>query len=81
MAQFELDVRRLLCPMPVIKTQQKVKQLADGDELSVFATDPGALQDIPAWSRMFGHDVLDIQETPCEVMIRLKVNHQGDSQI
>jgi len=49
MSEYELDARRMLCPMPVIKTQNKVKELAVGDILSVICTDPGALSDIPAW--------------------------------
>jgi tRNA 2-thiouridine synthesizing protein A len=57
MAEHELNLRRLLCPMPVIKTQSYVKKLKAGDLLRVIATDSGSLQDIPAWCRMYGHDV------------------------
>ena len=37
----ELDVRRQLCPIPVIKTQNKVAELAQGEVLRVTCTDPG----------------------------------------
>lgn len=50
-----LDARRLLCPLPVIRTQERVKDLAPGDRLEVICTDPGALHDIPAWCRLNGH--------------------------
>jgi tRNA 2-thiouridine synthesizing protein A len=49
MTCHELDARWLLCPLPVIRTQQKVKTLMKGDTLAVVCTDPGALHDIPAW--------------------------------
>ena len=52
-----LDARRLLCPMPVIRAQERVKDLAPGDMLEVICTDPGALHDIPAWCRLNGHRV------------------------
>ncbi len=64
MAHYELDARRLLCPMPVIRTQNRIKELQPGDTLAVFATDPGVKADIPAWCRVHGHHVEGIQELP-----------------
>lgn len=68
-----LDARYLLCPLPVIRTQQKVKNLLPGDVLEVISTDPGALQDIPAWCRINGHRVLETAECEREVRVRLEV--------
>ena len=73
MSRIELDVRRMLCPMPVIRTQEKVEQLQVGDTLTVFCTDPGAIHDIPAWCRVNGHEVLDIQQKDEQISIRLRV--------
>ena len=72
-----LDTRGLLCPLPVIRTQDRVKNLADGTVLDVFASDPGALHDIPAWCRVHGHallhtDTCDDPEQPY-YRIRLRV--------
>jgi tRNA 2-thiouridine synthesizing protein A len=63
----------MLCPLPVIKTQDKVAELQIGDILEVVCTDPGALNDIPAWCRINGHEVIDSRETDDEVSITLKV--------
>lgn len=71
-----LDARRLLCPMPVIKTQNAIKKLCAGDILLVSATDPGVKQDIPAWCRINGHKVLSIEERNNELLLRIEV---GDS--
>lgn len=57
-----LDALGLLCPLPVIRTQEKVKSLAAGTELEVLATDPGAVHDIQAWCRVHGHRYLDHRE-------------------
>ncbi len=73
MSQFELDARRMLCPMPVIKTQNRVKELAVGDILDVICTDPGALSDIPAWARINGHEVIGHREQDNEIIITVKV--------
>ena len=74
MSQYTLDAKRLLCPMPVIRTQDRIKTLQHGDELAVLCTDPGVLQDIPAWCRINGHEVLGSEENDTEIVIRLRVN-------
>jgi tRNA 2-thiouridine synthesizing protein A len=58
----ELNTRGLLCPLPVIRTQDAVKKLQPGEQLRVFATDPGTLHDIPAWVRVHGHQLISAQE-------------------
>ncbi|NKC11199.1 MAG: SirA family protein [Gammaproteobacteria bacterium] len=74
MSTYQLDARRLLCPMPVIRTQNRVKELNAGDELCVRASDPGALHDIPAWCRIHGHEVLSaVTSDEGEVVITLRV--------
>jgi tRNA 2-thiouridine synthesizing protein A len=45
--------------MPVIRVQDRVRELATGDELEAVCTDPGALNDIPAWCRINGHVLLE----------------------
>ena len=57
MTRATLDARRLLCPLPVIRTQERIKGLEAGDTLEVTCTDPGALYDIPAWCRLNGHRI------------------------
>ena len=73
MSEYELDARRLLCPMPVIKTQQKVKELQAGDLLTVYATDPGVKHDIPAWCRIYGHEVIEVTAEGNDMIIKLLV--------
>ncbi|MCK5334642.1 MAG: sulfurtransferase TusA family protein [Gammaproteobacteria bacterium] len=73
MSEYTLDVRRLLCPMPVIRTQNKVNELQTGDTVIVTCTDPGVLNDIPAWCRINGHKVLNIKEQDDEIIIEVQV--------
>ena len=74
MSHITLDAKRMLCPMPVIRTQDKIKTLSVGDVLEVVCTDPGALQDVPAWCRINGHKVLETKTTDDEVFIVIEVN-------
>ena len=72
-ASESLDCRNLLCPMPVIRTQAAVAGMAAGDELEIVATDPGVLEDIPAWSRVHGHEVIETRDSGQEIYVRLRV--------
>lgn len=69
----QIDARRLLCPMPVIRTQDAVKQLKQGDQLEIICTDPGALLDIPAWCRINGHKVISSNKLNGEIRIIIEV--------
>jgi tRNA 2-thiouridine synthesizing protein A len=73
MSEHSLNTRRLLCPLPVIRTQDKVKQLQVGDTLEVICTDPGVMQDIPTWCRINGHKVLSAENVAGEYVIVLEV--------
>lgn len=58
-ATATLDALGLLCPLPVIRTQDTVRTLGPGTLLEVLATDPGAVHDIGAWCRVHGHGYVD----------------------
>ena len=58
----ELDCSGMLCPMPVVKTSQAIKELKVGQVLKMIATDPGAPPDMEAWSRQTGHELLQSVE-------------------
>jgi tRNA 2-thiouridine synthesizing protein A len=70
----ELDLRRLLCPMPVIKTQDRIKTLEAGDQLIITCTDPGVLSDIPSWCRIHGHEIISTRTEGREIVISIHVN-------
>ena len=77
-AVVALDTRGLICPMPVIRTQDRVKTLPAGAVLEILSTDRGALHDIPAWCRVHGHEVLETQQHGREVRIRLRVHRRDE---
>lgn len=57
-----LDLKGLLCPMPVVKISQAVKTVAVGDTVEAVATDPGVLADIPAWARTTGNELVSMEK-------------------
>jgi tRNA 2-thiouridine synthesizing protein A len=71
-----IDCKRLLCPMPVIRVQDRVAEMLTGDELEAVCTDPGALSDIPAWCRINGHEVIEMRSEDDLYFITLRVGEQ-----
>ncbi len=68
-----VDARRLLCPMPVIRVQNRIKGLAPGTLVEAICTDPGALNDIPAWCRINGHRLVEARRDGDEVIVVVEV--------
>ncbi len=57
-----LDLKGLLCPIPVVKIAQAIKKVNVGDTVEATATDPGVLADIPAWARTTGNEVVTLEK-------------------
>ena len=72
-----VDARNLLCPLPVIRTQDCIEKLQPGDAVQVLCTDPGVVHDIPAWCRVHGHEVGAIEEREYEIIIAIRVGSRG----
>ncbi len=47
-----LDCRGMRCPIPIIKTAQKLKDMEIGEELILLSDDPATKPDLAAWARM-----------------------------
>ena len=58
--------------MPVIRLGEMIDKVAAGDTIEMIATDPGVLHDIPAWCKVHGHKVLEIQEKSDEIVLIVK---------
>lgn len=61
MAQV-LDVRGLNCPLPVLKTKKRLRELQVGEELWVETTDPLSAIDIPAFCDNDGHQLITVED-------------------
>ena len=72
-----LDCQRLLCPMPVIRVQDNVATLNPGDVVEAICTDPGVVNDIPAWCRINGHEVVEIREDEDDFIVVVRVGESA----
>ena len=75
-ADHSLDCMGLYCPMPIVKTAAKIKELKPGEVLEVVADDKGIKKDMPAWCQTTGHEFLGVEEEGGEIRVYVKKTHE-----
>ena len=75
----EVDARRLLCPMPVIRLQDCIDRQPTGASVRITCTDPGTMNDIPAWCRINGHSVLSCDQQQDDFIFLVRKDSDGQS--
>lgn len=75
MADKQLDVRGLPCPMPVLKAKKALADMAMNATLEVLATDPGAPSDFEALCQALGHTL--VESTAEGGTYRFLIRHAG----
>ena len=61
-AVLRLDCRGLFCPVPIQRTAEGIRGLAEGQELELLADDPGVPGDLSDWCRGAGHALLELRQ-------------------
>lgn len=61
-ADVKLDTLGYFCPMPIILTSKKIKDLTPGQVLEVISDDEGIKKDMPAWCETTGHAMVGMEE-------------------
>ena len=69
---LDLDLRGLLCPMPMVKVSQNISNVEVGGVIRAVATDAGAMADIPAWAKSTGNEVLKAEKEGGEYVFLVK---------
>ena len=64
MADHELDLRGLNCPIPVMRMRKKLEAMTSGQTLRVLASDPGSVPDFKAYVKSSGDTLLESKKTP-----------------
>jgi tRNA 2-thiouridine synthesizing protein A len=69
---LELDLRGLLCPMPMVRVSQNISKVPVGGIVRAVATDAGSMADIPAWAKSTGNEVLQAEKSGSEFVFLVK---------
>ncbi|WP_040485708.1 sulfurtransferase TusA family protein [Lutibaculum baratangense] len=70
--ETQLDVKGLLCPLPVLKARKALSALPSGAVLAVEATDPAAVIDVPHFCNESGHELVSQDETDGVYVFRIR---------
>ncbi len=73
-----LDCRGLLCPIPLLKTQQALASLSAGQVLEVWSTDPGTELNVRAWAQGSDYQVTSLP--PQDGVYRFHVRRSAGSR-
>ena len=57
-----LDAKGLSCPLPILKTKKAVEALSKDQVLKVETTDPGSKNDMAAWAKRTGNEIVKVEE-------------------
>jgi tRNA 2-thiouridine synthesizing protein A len=71
-ADQTLDCVGLYCPMPIVKTSQQIKKMKVGEILEIASDDKGIKEDMPAWCKATGNELLGIEEQGGEIKVYIK---------
>lgn len=69
---LELDLRGLLCPMPMVMVSKNAKKAPIGGIIRAVATDPGSLADIPSWAMTTGNEILKTEHDGKDIIFYIK---------
>ena len=70
-----LDLKGLLCPLPVVKISKAIKEVDVGELVEATATDPGVMADIPAWCKSTGHDLVGLDKVDGHFVFQVRRDH------
>lgn len=59
---YDLDLRGLFCPLPVILTERALAGLPEGARIVAIGDDPAIWGDVPAWCAESGHRLVEMAE-------------------
>lgn len=65
--QYQLDACGLQCPGPILKLYKQVKEMDDGDQVTVKATDLGFARDVEAWAKSTGNRLISLETKTGEI--------------
>jgi len=63
MAEKIVDCVGLYCPVPIAQAAQAIREVEEGERITVLADDPGVEKDFPSWCKVTGHKLVSLEET------------------
>ncbi len=64
-----VDAVGLFCPIPVVKLKLEMERLEPGKVVELVADDAGVMEDLPAWCKETGNNLLSFKKNEEGVFI------------
>ena len=77
-SEYQLDACGLQCPGPILKLYNKVKDMGEGDIVTVKATDYGFANDVGAWAKTTGNTLLSLENAGGVITARVQKGLKGE---
>jgi tRNA 2-thiouridine synthesizing protein A len=71
-SESTFDLSGLLCPLPVLKAGKRLAAMASGEVLTVIATDPMSVLDMPHYCGEQGHELLGQERQGEKYIFRIR---------
>ena len=68
----EVDARGLLCPLPILRLARAFRRVPAGTIARLTATDPTAVEDVEAFCREGGHELLSTERDGACFLFRVR---------
>lgn len=72
MSNVELDVRRLACPLPILRAKKSLSAMSSGQVLRIVATDGGSPGDFVDFCSKTGNELLSSTEENGEYIFLIR---------
>jgi tRNA 2-thiouridine synthesizing protein A len=69
---YILDTVGRFCPVPIIETANKIKEMKAGETLTIISDDPGIKNDMPNWCSLTGNEYLGMSEENGEIRVYVR---------
>lgn len=70
--EVELDVRKLACPLPILRAKKSLSTMSAGQVLKVVATDKGSPKDFVDFCSKTGNELLSSTEQGDEFVFMIR---------
>jgi TusA-related sulfurtransferase len=70
--EYMIDTVGKFCPVPIIETSNKLKDMKIGETLTVISDDEGIINDMPSWCAMTGNEYLGMSEKDGEFRVYVR---------
>lgn len=72
LVDLEVDARGLLCPLPILRLAHAFRRAEVGAVAVLIATDPAAVEDVDAFCRERGHELLSTDREGSVLRFRVR---------